>query len=234
MSDPAPGEQIASDLQLLARLHDREPDAALLGGLRGAPFQDWLSLQLRTAAGSQGLAVLDRALAALPDPIDDATLDDLRVDYADIYLTYACRAAPTESVWLDEDGLERQGPMFAVRAWYRHHGLAAADWRRRPDDHLVPQLVFVAHLLGQTGEALAPVEAARFMDRHILRWIEHFASQVVARCRTPYFAGLALVTAAYLDDLRAVLTEITGEPRWLPEPTPAREREQAICANAGR
>ncbi len=233
MSGLAPGEQVASDLQFLARLHDREPDAPLLGALRGAPFEEWLWFQLRTAPGERGLALLDRALAAMPDPIDNRTLDDLGVDYADIYLTYACRAAPTESVWLDEDGLDRQEPMFAVRAWYRHHQLPAADWRPRPDDHLVPQLVFIAHLLGQSSEERAPAEAARFMDRHILRWIEDFATQVAARCRTPYYAGLALVTAAYLEDLRAVLTEITGEPRWLPKPAPAGGREQAICANTG-
>lgn len=219
--------EVALDLRLLALLHDHEPNAALLRELRQEPLQDLLALAI---ADKQGLALFDQALAALPEVIEGADLDELAADYADIYLTFACRAAPTESIWLDEDGLDRQQPMFAVREWYRHHGLAAADWRRRPDDHIVPQLVFIAHLLEQGEQPEAPREVARFMDRHILRWIGEFADRVATRCRTPYFAGVALVTAAYLEGLRDVLTEMTGEPRWQPETTQAPAGCPAACA----
>lgn len=206
-------EAVAGDLRTLAALHDAEPDRAMLEELRQAPLQDWLGLRLESDGARAAAGVLDAALTALPRPVDHQSIDELAVDYANIYLTYGYRAAPTESVWLDRENLERQEPMFDIRDWYRHYGLAAEDWCRRTDDHLVLQLVFLAHLfeLEQAPEALR--DAARFMDRHLLRWIGDFAERVAGRCRTPYFAGLALTTAAYLDELREVLVEVVGEPR---------------------
>lgn len=207
-------EAVAVDLRTLAALHDAEPDRAMLEELRQAPLQDWLGLCLETDRAQAALGVLDAALAALPRPVDDRTIDQLAVDYANIYLTFGYRAAATESVWLDQENLERQEPMFAIREWYQHYGLAAEDWRRRSDDHLVLQLQFLAHLFELEQAPAAVRDAARFMDRHLLRWIGDFAERVAGRCGTPYFAGVALITAAYLEELREVLVEVAGEPRW--------------------
>ena len=213
--DPALRQGLASDLRLFALLHDREPEQALLEELRTAPTQVWLTLVLRSDDARGALAFFDQALRELPHPIDDQTLDDLAADHASIYLTHACRAAPMESVWLHDEALTLQEPMFAIRRWYEHYGLAAEDWRRRSDDHLVLQLQFLAHLFTlDAPHALG--DAARFMDRHILLWIGDFARRVAQRCHTPYFAGLALTTSAYLEELRDLLTEITGEARFRP------------------
>lgn len=209
-------EAVADDLTTLAVLHDRELDAERIARLRQTGFPGGLALVLES---DEGRAVLDRmraAVALLPQPADSAGLDDLAADYADIYLTYRLRASPCESVWLDEDGLTLQAPMFAVREWYRRHGLAAENWRERSDDHLVLQLQFVAHLLaGSADDGLA--EAARFLDAHLLLWIGDFAGLVATRCATPFYAALAALTAAYLEELRDLLAEILDEPRPDPE-----------------
>ena len=40
-------------------------------------------------------------------------VDELWVDYADIYLTFGKRIAPNESYWLTDDHIERQAPAWS-------------------------------------------------------------------------------------------------------------------------
>jgi TorA maturation chaperone TorD len=153
-------------------------------------------------------------------------MDALSVDFADIYLTYGLRAAPCESVWLDEDNLVMQEPMFEVRELYQRHGLSVPDWRRRPDDHLVHELQFLAHLVGPGSEGTLS-EAAAFLDEHLLLWLPDFAARVVQRCATPLYAGIAALTAAYVDELRDLLAQILEAPRPTPEEREARRKPRA-------
>jgi TorA maturation chaperone TorD len=203
----------AEDLRLLALLHDRELDRERLLALFRDCYEDFLALRLEAPRGREAIAQLRAGLTDIPANPDAATLDRLAAEYADIYLTNGYGASPCESVWLDEDGLTMQEPMFQIRAWYRRHGLAVKDWRKRTDDHLVNQLQFVAHLIDLDGETTTLEEAARFLDEHLLRWIDDFAERVAARCETQLYAGLAQLTAAYLDELRDLLAQILGSPR---------------------
>lgn len=206
---------IADDLDLLCRLHDREPDAPLLTELRSRPARDWFALDLQDADSDAALARIDRALAAMPDPVDAATLDALAVDYAELYLTFARRVAPDESFWLTEDHLARQEPMFSVRIWYVRHGLAAPNWRRRADDHLVHQLEFVAYLLRQDSSATLR-DAGRFLDQHLMRWSRQFLLGAADVARTGFYQGLELLTDAYLQKARALIESLAGERRSIP------------------
>ncbi len=206
-------QAVIGDLRLLARLHEQEPDRESLEGLRECHLQDRLGLCLSSEIGRDALALVNDALAALPRPIDQATLDALAAEYANIYLTYAYRASPSESVWLDEDGLERQTPMFQVREWYRRHDVAVVDAFKRPDDHLVFQLQFLAHLFETGDEPDALGDVALFMDEHLLRWVGQFGGRVASRCQERFFAGLGLLTAAYLEELRDLVAKLLQEPR---------------------
>lgn len=139
----------------------------------------------------------------------------MAADYADLYLTFAKRLAPNESYWLTEDHLERQEPMFAVRSWYRHYGLQARNWRNRADDHLVSQLEFVAALLDKhTG--VAATDAGRFLDQHLLLWSRDWFGGVAMRAETPFYGGLALISQARIEAIRALLEVVTGEERKVP------------------
>jgi TorA maturation chaperone TorD len=164
-----------------------------------------------------GLALMRQGLAELVADLNQETLGRLAADYMDIYLTNGLRTSPCESVWLDEDHPTYQRPRFEVRDWYRAQGLRVEDWRKRSDDHLVNELDFLAHLLAGVHQSVPLTEAARFMDEHPLRWIESFAERVADRCSTRFYAGLALLTAAYLDELRDLIARLTGEPRPAPE-----------------
>jgi TorA maturation chaperone TorD len=206
-------EAAAEDLLLLALLHDRELTRKQISSLREHCYDDFLGLNLRGERARQALNLLRQGLTDLPTELTDASLDALAVDYAEIYLTYGLRASPCESVWLDEDNLALQSPMFRVRAWYRRYGLAVEDWRKRSDDHLVYELRFLAQLLRGDPEPAALAEVAQFLDEHPLRWIDRFAERVCTRCATRFYAGLALLTAAYLDELRDLLAALIGQPR---------------------
>lgn len=211
---------VASDLLGLARLHDREIDDDHFAALREARYPSSLAFRLETP---QAATAAEWLTAALQPPFDARYADELAADYAAIYLTHGIGAAPCESVWLDEDGLAMQGPMFAVRERYAAFGLRAPDWRMRPDDHLVHQLQFVAELCARADrDALA--EAADFADDHTLRWLPAFAERVAQRAATPFYAGLALLTAAYLEELRDVLAEILDRRRPSAEEIERRNR----------
>lgn len=211
-------QAIATDLSELAVLHDGELDSDLIARLQAVAFPEGLGLRLRSERSQEAIALMAAGLRVLPFEPDQGVLDELAADYAAIYLTYSLRASPYESVWTNPEGLTMQESTFQVRDWYRHYGLAVEDWRQRADDHLVHQLQFLAQLLRfAEGQGANLIAAARFLDEHLLRWIDGFASRVAMRCATPFYAGLATLTAAYLDELRALLVALTDEPR----PTPA-------------
>lgn len=219
-------EVIAEDLGLLAGVQDRELDREAIAILRRLQFPACLHFTPERELGGEAFTVLGQAMQALADPGPEV-LDELAADYADIYLNHSIQASPLESVWLDEEGLTMQEPMFQVREWYRRFGMAVENWRVRSDDHLVLQLQFLSRLIGgqvagdlSREERLA--EAARFLDEHLLRWIESFARRVAGRCGTPFYAGVAMLTAAYLDELRDVLAELLNEPRPSAEEIEAR------------
>lgn len=220
---------VAADITALSRLHHAELDAALLADLGAQGFPDSLGLKLTQASSLEALAFMRQALDELAVPLTQAHQDELAADHAAIYLNHSYHASPYESVWLDEENLAMQAPMFQVREIYRRHGLGVADWRKRSEDHLVVELLFVARLL-QNAQADALGEAARFMDEHLLRWLPRFGERVAKRCATPFYAAAAWLTAAYCDELRESLVEILGEPRPSAEEIEARMRPPTVQA----
>lgn len=221
----------AADLEILATLHDREIDPSMLARIEAAGFPENLALCPQSPRAEAAVRLLRQSLDELHDDPAPARFDAIAADFAAIYLNHSLRAAPMESVWRDDEQLAMQGPMFEVRAWMARHGLAVANWRLRPDDHLVHELLFLAHLLrGESSEA-AFAEAADFLDRHLLLWIEDFANRVATRCATGIYAGLNLLTAFYVGELRDLLGMLLDAPRPTREAMEARiAREQAASA----
>jgi TorA maturation chaperone TorD len=205
-------EVVAQDLSVLAMLHHAEVDDTLLDQLDTTGFPDGLGLRLTGSEGMRSLTLMRLAMTELAAPLSERLRDELAADYAAIYLTYAYHASPCESVWLDQENLGMQAPMFQVREFYKLFNLVAADWRMRPDDHLVLELQFLAALF-RDGHPQALSEAARFLDTHLLRWLPLFGQRVSTRCATPFYAGAALLTAAYCDEVRDLLADVLGEPR---------------------
>lgn len=201
---------LVDDLDQLIRLHDRELDAATLAALRSADFPGGLALFPDDEAGAAARADMAEALVAIPDPVPASLLDDLAADYAAIYLNNAFGASPFESVWLDDDHLACQQPMFELRDIYAAAGLKVADWRTRYDDHFVFQFQYLRHRL--TAGAVDGEELANFIDDHVGYWFPEFAQRIAGHCSTQFYAALAGVTHVWLRALRGLLEEMYGCP----------------------
>ncbi|MCL2656521.1 MAG: molecular chaperone TorD family protein [Betaproteobacteria bacterium] len=212
-------EAVAEDLTLLARLHGVELDEATLVALGAAHFPSCLALAPVAQTDREARQLLAGALGG--DPALAMSLDEMAADYAALYLNVRHQTSPNESAWINEEGLERQEAMFAVREWYTRYGLEAGDWRRRQDDNLSLQLQFIAYLFGQAKSDAELAPAAEFMDAHLLRWIERFAERVAQRAQTPFYAGLGMLTACYVRGVRDLLVERVGVP-YPPPPKPRR------------
>jgi TorA maturation chaperone TorD len=197
-------DELADDAETLARLHDRELDARTIAALREIGFPGNLALLPQGEQAAEAWAAMRAALAAIPAAPTAADLDALAVEFAAIYLTGAYGAAPSESFWLDPDHVVCQQPMFELRAIYQSAGLAAANWRVKPDDHLVLQLQYLARRL-RRGASADFSGLAGFMDAHLLRWLPDFAARVAARTALPFYAGLGQLTLAWCESLRSLL-----------------------------
>lgn len=221
--NPDLADAIADDAASLAALHDRELTADTIAALKTVGFPANMGLLPATAAAQAAWQSMAAATAALPGAPTAAELDALAAEYAAVYLTGAYGASPCESAWLDEDRLHCQAPMFALRQIYAQAGLAAADWRRRPDDHLVLQLLYLAHAVRRADAD--PHALAQVLDAHLLRWLPQFAARVASRAAQPFHAGLAALTAAWCEGLRDLVAEHLGEPRPTVEQLEARLRK---------
>lgn len=214
-------DAIAEDAESLAALHDRELTPDMVEALREARFPACLGLMPRTAHAIAAWQAMSDAVTALPEELDTATLDDLAAEYAAIYLTGAYGTSPLESVWTDDDRLTCQAAMFQWRDIHAAAGLATRDWRQRPDDHLVLQLLYLVHAARTATKGEDWRAIARILDEHTLRWLPDFAARVASRSANTFYTGLAMLTATWLDMLRDLIATRLGEAR------PSREEIEA-------
>ena len=222
-------QAVREDLLMLGLLHDRELDRNALMSLWKDCYEEFFGLKLESEPGREALRLFRQGLDDIPTDLDQGILDILAAEYADIYLNYTLNASPCESVWVDEDSLTMQDAMFQIRGWYAKHGLAVEDWRMRSDDHLVTQLQFLAYLLEGEPNRERLEEIACFLDEHLLRWIGEFAELVSTRCKTRFYAGLATLTAAYLEELRDLAAELLDSPRPSAEEIDERMRPKQVA-----
>ncbi len=213
MLDSDAADALAEDAATLALLHDRELTPSVLADLRQLGFPANLGMVPDGEACLAAFELMRMAVLSSRPAHDTAALDELAADFAGIYLTGAFGASPCESYWLSDDHLVCQDSMFDLRAIYAEHGLAAPDWRKRPDDHLVFQLQFFARRLAAAVSDEDWRALAEFMDFHLLRWLPDFARRVADRCATMFYAALALLTDAWFEQVRTLIADQLGEPR---------------------
>jgi TorA maturation chaperone TorD len=222
---------LAEDVSTLAILQDRELSPAVLAGLQELTFPDNLGLLPHDDISHRAFTMMREVVASFPATPGVAFMDDLAADFAAIYLTGAFGASPYESYWLSDDHLICQDAMFDMRTLYAEAGLKVPDWRMRPDDHLVFQLQYLARQLNnKAGKDDDWRSLATFLDYHLLRWLPDFASRVVSRCDTPFYAALALLTDMWCQQLRDLIVQHLGEARLSSEEIEERLNSQRIVA----
>lgn len=220
---------VAEDAEALAILHDRELTAEVIGALREAAFPGGLGLApIRESAKAAWLA-MSEAVVGLPA---DACLDELHAEFAAVYLIGAAGASPCESAWTDDDGLVCQDSMFELRRIYADAGLAVANWRKRADDHLVLQLLYVARAARRAQTADDWRRLGAMLDQHLLFWLPDFASRVAMRSGSPFYSALAILTVEWLEVLRSSIVAISGAARGKRQAVENAAASPAGCAQS--
>ncbi len=219
---------LVEDVSTLAILQDRELSPLILASLQELGFPDNLGLLPIEEISRQVFSMMREVVVSFPKRPDVAFMDNMAADFAAIYLTGSLGASPYESYWLSDDHLICQDAMFGMRTLYAEAGLRVPDWRMRPDDHLVFQLQFIARQLKKVGKEDDWRSLANFLDYHLLRWLPDFASRVVNRCDTPFYAALALLTDVWCQQLRDLIGQHLDEARPTAEEIEERLRSQRI------
>ena len=175
-------EQLAAVYGLLGKLWGQEVDLTTLQALATPPLKDvWISLG-----------------GHVPDESDEATIEELAVDYCQLFIGPGQPVSPVQSVWLEN----------------RFEGTAAVSMQTffdlLPDyqppekiaDHIGNQFDYLAELFARAASDPTPAGylglARNFMQKH-MTWTDPFFDQVEARAETDFYGGLARVTRSFLD-----------------------------------
>jgi putative dimethyl sulfoxide reductase chaperone len=203
--DPTLMQVLADDAEALAALHDRELTPGIVQALKQSGFPESLGLLPTTESARAAWWAMTEALADLPESPTPQNMDELASEYAAIYLTGAYGTSPCESAWTSDEHLNCQAAMFEWRDIHAAAGLAATDWRQRPDDHLVLQLLYVAHAGRQVRTDNDQYLLAQVFDDHVLRWLPAFGARVAGHSNLPFYTGLGLLTVAWAETARHAL-----------------------------
>ncbi len=209
-------QEIAFDLKIFARLSAKELDKDVIYNLHKAEFPESLVIPLKDDDIDEIHLMTKKSLNDLYqayEKSDSLVVDLAAAEFAAIYLNNKYDVSPCESVWLDENGLVRQGAMLEIQDIYAKYNLKSANWNSISEDNLSLQLEFMAYLIenGQSPDNL--VELCDFMDNHILVWLKDFAAAIFTRCESEFYASIIALTYVYCNNLRDVLSEILNKPK---------------------
>lgn len=180
-----------------------------------APF--FLQDPLTGSAGPSfaAMAALDPAAAAAEWPFVDAeaaegplalmaqgaadAAENLAHEYRRLFVGPAHKAAPPwGSVYTDRECVMFGESTLELRRWMREHGLVAPEGTRTPEDHIGLLLGLMAQLAAEMPSALDD-----FLVHHLLTWSHHFLTLMTQEAQHLFYQGLAQLTDASLEGIRA-------------------------------
>jgi TorA maturation chaperone TorD len=215
----------------LSRLFLDRPDTAFLSELKSA-------LTAHEETGEDG--ALSRALARMRAVLADlaeAGTEGLSVEFTRLLRgIHAKSALPPPFESLHTSGPESHEATLRVVAVMAAAGFGDVASEVGPQDHIGAELRFLALLCfreaqawsaGQLDAAENVLERQRaFLDDHILRWVPPYCERLSSESREAFYAAVADVVAAALDDERRRIDELLSECRILrqgeSEPMPDR------------
>lgn len=148
--------------------------------------------------------------------------DELHWDFTRMFIgPFKLPAPPWESTFVRKDGLLFQGTTMNVRHYYDKYSFVVSDFNIEADDHIGLELDFVYHLNelclqiseGNDEKDLKRLKQLikdqdKFIQEHLLKFVEPFSQSVVKEADTQFFAGLAKVLQHYLFMDSQVLQEL--------------------------
>ncbi len=204
-------DMMVSELEETLKARE-ETYSFLAAAYRAAPSADFLLGLFDELGGedengeSPGCAAL-RKWAAAAAGRDPANMEEeLAREYARLFYDTASAAyvKPYESVYTSVDGMLMQAAHAEVMAAYREEGLARAADYPEPEDHLAPELEFMACLNARARDALGYGQAAgclgylekqrRFVEGHLLAWVPRFLDDLQKTARGGFYGAVAAIT----------------------------------------
>ena len=190
-------EQVAFIGDVFAPFFLQDP----LTGYAGASFAAMAALDPAAAAAEWPFVdaeVAEGPLTLMAQGASDAA-ENLAHEYRRLFVGPAHKAAPPwGSVYTDRECVMFGESTLELRRWMREHGLVAPEGTRTPEDHIGLLLGLMAQL-AQT----APAELDGFMAQHLLTWSHHFLALMAQEAQHPFYRGLAQLTDASLEGIRA-------------------------------
>ena len=178
----------ANVYRLLARLWMREVDLPLLQALTTTTLRD-------TFVGAGG---------ALPDAINQATVDELAIDYCRLLIGPTGHLPPYQSVW--QSGQLQSQTVTSMQTFIEITGYQpTTESSLTLPDHLALQLDLASHIAEQFQHAdrntpdFATLDDLRrtYFATH-LQWPSEFLQAVASRSGTAFYRSLASLTASFL------------------------------------
>lgn len=174
--------EMVGTYRLLARLWLREVDEQLIAGMQSPPLKDAF-----TAAGG-----------ILPADITPSTLDELAVDYCQLFLGPANHLPPVQSVW-------QRGQFQSELAESMQHYVTATGYELTDGlmfDHLGVQLDLMSHLLYLSAALNRPAEEIfdvlkTYFVKH-LTWADSLFEIAINRASTDFYRSTIRMTRDFL------------------------------------
>jgi len=140
----------------------------------------------------------------------DTVLDQLAIDYTQLFHGPMDRIAPYESLQLGNGDELMGAPAGEVCRFMAEVGFSVAPETGELPDHISVELAFMGELAHREAEALEADDQKtaalavslqrRFLAAHLGRWAEPFAGKVSERAATPFYAAVAGLLRGFIAD----------------------------------
>jgi TorA maturation chaperone TorD len=156
-----------------------------------AAAQEWPFVDFDEARS--GLELMKRDLS------QPKGLEDIAQEYRRLFVGPFKKATPPwGSVYTDRECVVFGASTLALRSWMREHGVAWHADDRTPEDHIGLMLALMAWVAANRSELLD-----EYMRDHLLTWAPHFLDEVESAAEDDFYRGLAALTRATLEGIRA-------------------------------
>lgn len=153
----------------------------------------------------------------------------LACEYARIYLSAGVydglTAEPYESVFTSEEHIVMQDSRDSAVKTYRRERVNVSESLHLPEDHLGLELEFLSIMAGKTGDELRRVVPdfaevarladvqARFLDEHILNWIDDLTEKVIEYATLPLYPAIMQIIHGYATEDSDFMKELAAAAR---------------------
>ena len=184
--------------RLLGKLYLIEVDEKTLVAFKGMQFPEITGKSSAELDLKEGYELIKKYFAE-NTLSDEATIEELAVDYAKTFLSAGDQsgqsAFPFESVYKNMAHQIYGESTAEEEKLYAAKGLKLReDMFKVTEDHLGAELEFMAKLIAE-----APVDEQKaYVKNHLLNWVSSFTADVVKYAATDFYKGWAKVTNGML------------------------------------